>query len=102
MGVNYERQMVEKAVTSIDLDGMTLSEAYKHISELIAIYGGESKISFHTEMYEEIDRLHLMQARLETDTEMQRRIHVEECAEERQRERDRREYERLSKVFGNT
>ena len=95
--VNYERQMKEKEVQWMFLDGKRLTEAYSYLEELTKKYPN-GIIKKNTD--EDSFYLSIFAEQAETDKEMQKRIAFEEERERLREKRELLEYERLKKKFG--
>lgn len=103
MAVNRERKQVWEEQTTLDFDYDTLGQALKRIEEAIAYYGADAKIFEEGESYSNSDRkyLRVKTQRLENDAEYNKRIAYEEQWTAQQVDRDRAEFERLKKQFGD-
>lgn len=97
--VNRERKLIPRTQGTVYLDGMTLTEAIEHLTELAAFHGGDARISEHTEQYDEYDRLHIMVDVPESDHQMASRIALEEHYAAQHEARERMEFERLAAKF---
>ncbi len=100
--VNRTRKIITVPATSIDIEYSTLGDAAKTIAELIEHYGPDAKLKYYEPAYTDSKYLYVFETRLETDDEMNTRILQEECWEVEAVERDRKEFERLSKLYGKT
>jgi siroheme synthase (precorrin-2 oxidase/ferrochelatase) len=98
MAVNRERKLVLNEAADLYFNSDTLDEAITKLENLREIYGGDATVQRRREYEDEYLAVMVMQP--ETDGEMQRRIKWEEQREADAAERDLREFERLSKLFG--
>ena len=100
MTVNRERKMVGKEMTTLNFEYSTLGEILKEIQGHVDAYGADAYISKHCYPYEDTPYLHVMMKVPETDAEMEKRIAQEEQWDKDCQERDKANYERLQKIYG--
>lgn len=102
MTVNYERQMVDKERTTIDMDYQTLGQIAEEIQRLIASYGADATVKNVCEAYSDSDKEYptVFTNQLEDDYQYNARIAKEERWAKHQEDRDAAEYARLTAKFG--
>ncbi len=103
MKVQRERQKIwANTGDRLSLDFTTLAELQKEVKALIKEYGPDARYSMQHEPYSSSDTQYpyLQVERLENDEEYAKRIANEERWAAQAAARDRAEYERLSKIFG--
>jgi hypothetical protein len=99
--VDRSRKTVEYAATSVDIEYGTLADARDTIDYLIKTYGADARIDYYQNPYEDHRTLSVFAKRPETDNEYNLRVSREESYEKIVEERERTEFERLSKKFGS-
>ena len=100
MAVNYERKMVHKRQTYLELEGLTLEEALGKVSLMIREYGGDALIERVCDPYSDSETLYIYTDEPETDEEMANRIAGEEKYAKILEDRDAAEFKRLQAKFG--
>ena len=95
-----KRKMILKEVTTLDLDGYLLKDVVKNLTELLAEYGDEARVSKESYRYDDGWYMALLKPTPETDAEMAERIGLEQSAQQARDKRDRLEFERLQAKFG--
>ena len=100
MTVNRERMMVWSEYEVVNLEYDTLDEAIERFQRYRDAVGGSARFEQRCEPYSDDSYLALVVSKPETDAQMRARIGREEFYATQQEERDRREFERLSKKFG--
>jgi len=100
MTVDRDRKMVWHEKTELYLSYNTIDEAIAMLEGIKASYGGSARIEKRQHRYDDGEYLAVDVEEPETDAEMARRIAQEEAHEARMAERDRSEFERLKKKFG--
>ena len=100
--VDRTRKIVNKPVTSVDIEWSTLESAVKTLHNLVNTYGPNAKIKSYTPQYSDTEYLYVYADEPETDSEMNLRIALEERYEREQEVRDRKEFERLAAKFGGS
>lgn len=100
MTVNRERMMVWSEYEVVNLEYDTLDEAIERFQRYRDVVGGSARFEQRQEAYSDDSYLALVVSKPETDAQMRARIDREEFYATQQEERDRREFERLSKKFG--
>ena len=100
--VDRTRKMVLKEKCGFYVTYSTLGEILTIVNRLIEDYGKDAVIHSYCDSYSNSEKeyLHVMATEPETDDEMAYRIHREETWEKVTKERDRENYERLSKIYG--
>lgn len=101
MPVNRNRQIRPQVQCTVDLDG-SLKSAFHAIRTLIETYGEDASLSLEEGPYDDDRRLYLYKNMQETDEQYNARIVQEEKYEMLRVERDKKEFERLSKLFGGS
>jgi hypothetical protein len=101
MAVNRERKMINTPVESADWTYVRLGDIQTQLTAAINRHGPNAMLDWHTLPYDETRYLYIFADVPETDEAMATRIANEELYEERRVARDRAEFERLSKMFGN-
>lgn len=106
-GTIMTKKIINELLTSIkcELDGCSLADLLIKAAEWIVEYGPDAKIDVGQEV-EQYDYsnsqyvyVRIMGDRLETDTEYDVRVAQEEKYKLLREERDKAEFERLSKIF---
>ena len=102
MTVNRERKMVAREQTYVSFEYDTLETVLKQVKQLIKDYGPNAKIISRCEPYSDSDKenMYVYVDKPETDKEMAERIAQEEKWEKDCQERDKANYERLQKIYG--
>jgi hypothetical protein len=100
MTVNRERKMINTAQESVYIEGSSLKQISVRIKELIKAYGEDATIDWHTYPYDDGRYLYVFKDIPETDEAMAKRIAKEEEWDSVRKDHDRREYERLQKIYG--
>lgn len=99
--VNRERKIIEYAAISVDIEYGTIGSAIEELQRLAVNFGEDARIDWYEPPYTDNRYLYVYAKRPETDEEMQSRILQEERWEKMQETRDRAEFDRLQKKFGN-
>jgi len=102
MKVNYERKIVHKRQTYLELEGLALEEALGKVSLMIREYGGDALIERVCDPHTDSDRetLYIFKDEPETDEEMSTRIAHEEKYAKLVEACDAAEFKRLQEKFG--
>jgi hypothetical protein len=100
MTVNRERKMVGKEMTTLSFAYCTLGDVLKQVQGYVEAYGADAYIDRHCYAYEDQEYDFVMMKVPETDKEMATRIAQEEQWDKDCQERDKANYERLSKIYG--
>ena len=100
MTVNRERKMVGMEMTTLSFEYCTLEDVQRQVNEMVESYGKDAYIDRHCYAYEDREYDFVMMKVPETDNEMAKRIAQEEKWEKDSQDRERENYERLSKIYG--
>lgn len=100
MAVNRNRKMLNTEQEGAYFDGLSLKQLKTRVDELIAAYGEDASVEWHTYAYDENRYLYVFKEIPETDAQMTARIAKEEEWDVNRKEYERKEYERLQKVYG--
>lgn len=95
-----DRKISLKEVTTIDIDGRLLKDVIKDLTELLTEHGDTAQVSKEQYTYDEGWYLALLMPTPETDTEMLRRLSLEDKYRQDTERRERETYERLQAKFG--
>lgn len=96
------KKLVRRAITSIYIDDSSLDDAIKLLVEQKAAWSKDYqnlRLELVQDQYSDSQSLYLIGDSIESDEEHDRRIFEEQKWAKRQEERDRAEFERLSKKF---
>jgi hypothetical protein len=105
--IKDQRKIISATVGELsprELD-TTLAKAKAYIEDLIALHGPDAQLDWDPYFYYDYDpnpspRYRIMVRRPETNEEQSKRLAEEKKRKDQQAERDRAEFERLSKQFG--
>ena len=102
MAVNRARKMVRKEQTSLSIDYSSLGSLLEEVQRCIELYGKDATVMTRADEYSNSDKEYpyVYMDILETDAELTERITQEEPWEKDSQERDRVNYERLQKIYG--
>ena len=102
MTVNRERKMVSKEQTSLSLNYSSLGSILEEVQRCIELYGKDASPSKLGDAYSDSDKEYpyVYMDVPETDKEMAERIAKEEHWEQESQARDKANYERLQKIYG--
>jgi len=96
------KKEIKVEITSVYMDGKTIDEGIDELNDLKKTYSGTYKdLVLEWDCYDESKRLCLYGTREETDGEYNKRQEQAEKSKLFTEKRDREEYERLKKRFGN-
>ena len=101
MAVNHNRKMLNTEQESAYFDGLSLKQLKVRVDELIIAYGEDASIGWHTYAYDDNRHLYIFKEIPETDDQMASRIAKEEEWDVNRKDYDRREFERLQKIYGD-
>lgn len=95
-----ERKMVKEMVTTLDVRYVKLGSLLNDVKEMIEQYGPDAEVEPYTERYDPDEHQGGVFVLVpETDQQMEHRLKEEARYAALQAERDRLEFERLSKKF---
>lgn len=100
MAVNHNRKMLNTEQEGAYFDGLSLKQLKVRVDELIAAYGEDASVEWHTFAYDDDRYLYVFKEIPETDEQMEKRIALEEQWHTASQNRDRIEFNRLQKIYG--
>jgi hypothetical protein len=102
MAVNRNRKMINTEQVGAYFDGLSLKQVKERVDELIADFGEDASVEWHSYAYDDNRYLYVFKEIPETDEQMAARIAKEESWDASRQEYERKEFERLKNLYGDT